>query len=243
VASPTTPPTVGARIASIAVSIAAAFVILGVSIVPFLTPQWIHGEQDRAGADAYFSGDPTLPNLYSDAIVHDLVFGGAFDVGAARLNPLLDPKEQAHMRDVRGAFQGLALLISASAIWLVATRRRSRASAEARASWWRAVSHGGALLAVFMIAVGVLALVAFDAMFEVFHELLFPPGSFSFDPATERLVQLYPDQFWSDTTLALGVVAVVLSVGVAWFGARRARTVSVAPPAQASASLTPRSAR
>jgi integral membrane protein (TIGR01906 family) len=246
VATPTAPVTVGGRIASVAVSIAAALVILGASIVPFLTPAWIHGEQLRSGATDPFGEVNEVKLWYSDAIVHDLAFGGDFNVGTPRLMRLLDDREVAHMRDVRGVFQGLAILIIASAIWLGLSRRRARSSAEARAAWWRSVSRGGTSLAAFMVVVGVLAVVAFDAMFEVFHELLFPAGSFSFDPAKERLVQLYPDQFWSDTTLALGLLAVTLSIAVAivaaWRARRLERLATTNRSLRASASLTPRSA-
>jgi uncharacterized membrane protein len=94
-----------------------------------------------------------------------------------------------------------------------------------------------------MAAIGVLSIVAFDAAFQVFHELLFPAGSFSFDPATERLVQLFPDQFWSDTALAVGVVTIVVSIGVAWLASRRAAQVGSAAPVTSGAStLAPRGA-
>jgi integral membrane protein (TIGR01906 family) len=244
VASPTARTSIGGRLGAVLVSVAAALVILGASLLPFLTPVWIHGEQDRAGAASLFGADPETVHLYTDAIVHDLVFGGAFDVGSARLMPVLDPKEEAHMRDVRVVFDELALLVLASAVVLVIAARRSRTSAVARQGLWRAVGRGARWLAVLMAAIGVVSIVAFDAAFEVFHELLFAAGSFSFDPATEHLVQLFPDQFWSDTALALGVVALVLSIGVAWIASRRAvgpTAESVAAPdAPGAASLTPR---
>ena len=241
-ASPTARPSTAGQLGAVIVSVAAALVILGASIVPFLTPAWIHGEQDRAGAASLFGSDPETVHLYTDAIVQDLVFGGAFNVGSARLMPVLDPKEQAHMRDVRAVFDELALIVLASVAVLVVAARRSRTNADGRQALWGAVRRGARWLAVLMAAIGVVSIVAFDAAFEAFHELLFPAGSFSFDPATEHLVQLFPDQFWSDTALALGVVALVLSIGVAWVASRRAARAGVdaAMPAGASA-LAPRS--
>ena len=44
--------------------------------------------------------------------------------------------------------------------------------------------------------------------FELFHELLFAGGSYTFDPLHERLVQLFPEQFWSETAIVL-VVAIL----------------------------------
>ena len=63
--------------------------------------------------------------------------------------------------------------------------------------------------------------VAFDQAFEVFHELFFAGGTYTFDPSTDRLVQLFPIQFWEETTLALGVVLVVIAGAFAWWGLGR----------------------
>jgi integral membrane protein (TIGR01906 family) len=72
-------------------------------------------------------------------------------------------------------------------------------------------------LIVTIVVVGVIASVAFDAVFEIFHELFFPAGSFTFDPRTDHLVQLVPFDFWSETTIVLGgliiVAAALISVG------------------------------
>ena len=66
------------------------------------------------------------------------------------------------------------------------------------------------------------ALVAFDTPVRVFHELFFPAGSYTFDPLTERLVQLFPFQFWQETAIVVGIVIVAISALVA----------VVAPPAR-----------
>jgi integral membrane protein (TIGR01906 family) len=241
VASSTAGGSIRGRVGAVFVAIAAAFVILGVSIVPFLTPVWIHGEQDRSGAPRFVGAPPDAVHWDADQIVNRLLFGATFEITTDRLEPLLDSKEQAHMEDVRGVLDGLGLLILASAAWLVIAFRP--AGSGARQALWRAVSLGARGLAVAMAAIGVLSIVAFDAAFQVFHELLFPAGSFSFDPATERLVQLFPDQFWSDTALALGVVTIVVSIGVAWLASRRAAQVGSAAPVTSGAStLAPRGA-
>jgi integral membrane protein (TIGR01906 family) len=241
VASSTAGGSMRGRLGAVLVAIAAAFVILGVSIAPFLTPVWIHGEQDRSGAPTFVGAPPDAVHWDADQIVNRLLFGGTFEITTDRLELLLDSKEQAHMEGVRGVFDGLGLLILASAVWLVIAFRR--AGSGARQALWRAVSLGARGLAVAMAVIGVLSIVAFDAAFQVFHELLFPAGSFSFDPATERLVQLFPDQFWSDTALALGVVTIALSIGVAWMASRRAARVGSAAPIPSGAStLAPRGA-
>jgi hypothetical protein len=241
----------GGRPMSILISAATALVILGVAIVPLLTPAWIHGEQDRAGSARALGTDLALANRYSDEVVHDLLFGGSFAIAVNEPCPppqgcgsLLDAKEVEHMVQVRAVFQALGVIVLASLALLLLTARRATETAE-RATWWRAVARGGLGLAGFMVVVGVFAVVAFDAMFEVFHELLFPAGSFTFDPATEHLVQIYPDQFWSDTTLALGVLTIAISAGVVLVARHRARRLQrgvMAASAAASGGLAHRSA-
>jgi uncharacterized membrane protein len=80
------------------------------------------------------------------------------------------------------------------------------------------------------VVAGAIALLAFDVLFETFHQLFFPGGSYTFDPATERLVQLFPFQFWQETAIAVGAVSVVLAAAVAGIATRRlARPTDLAP--------------
>jgi integral membrane protein (TIGR01906 family) len=227
------------RLASLVVAISTAFVILGFSILPFLTPQWIHGEQARSGAfvPGYSGADVQEA---TDETVRQLLFGADFTFMIHGAN-FFDDREASHMQDVRRVFGGLAAVVLGSAVVLLVAAVASR-KADRRVHLWRALGRGARSLAVGMVAIGVVSIVAFDQAFLIFHELLFPAGSFSFDPATEHLVQLFPDQFWSDTALALGVFALVLSIAVAWISGRRATRLASRTEALAGApTLAPRS--
>ena len=203
------------------VAIATALVILGGSIVPFTTPAYVRFEQDRAGVAIQ---DYTAADLdaVDSALLGDLVlWRGDFDVTVLRF-PVLSEADRAHMRDVRGVFTGLWLLVLAAVAFLVWAFWRSRGDDRARASVWHAVGRGARGLAIGVVVLGVLAFVAFDAMFELFHRLFFS-GNYTFDPATDHLVQLFPAQFWFETTMFLGVVLVIVSITVAWVASRRSR--------------------
>jgi integral membrane protein (TIGR01906 family) len=82
-----------------------------------------------------------------------------------------------------------------------------------------------------VVVVGIGFAVFFDQAFELFHEIFFPPGTYMFDPRTEKLVQLFPDQFWSETSVAIAVVVLALAIAV-FLGAGRlaGRAGSVATP-------------
>jgi integral membrane protein (TIGR01906 family) len=135
--------------------------------------------------------------------------------------PVLNDRERAHMLNVRGVFAGFELLVLASVVILGVGFRRVR-DAEARAAAWRAVGRGARGLLVGLVVVGAFAALAFDAAFEVFHRLFFGAGTYTFDPRTDHLVQLFPEQFWSDTTLAIGIVALGAAILTAWQARRRA---------------------
>ncbi len=66
-----------------------------------------------------------------------------------------------------------------------------------------------------------MAFVAFDSLFETFHQVFFPGGSYDFDPATEKLVQLFPFAFWQETALIVGAVSIVVAIVVAVVAHRR----------------------
>jgi integral membrane protein (TIGR01906 family) len=207
------------RLADVEIGIATAVAIVAVTIPLFLNPVWVSFEQGRAQAVAWTGFAPADLRAATDAILADLVVGPPdFDVavdGAAVLNE----RERGHMRDVRGVFIGffaVALVLSAGAM-AVAARRDA---AGRRASW--AAARGGAVgLVVVLVVSGAVALVAFDALFETFHRLFFPGGSYTFDPSTDRLVQLFPFRFWQETAIAVGVVSVVVAAVVAGVVSRR----------------------
>jgi integral membrane protein (TIGR01906 family) len=74
-----------------------------------------------------------------------------------------------------------------------------------------------------VIVVGVAFALFFDQAFELFHEIFFPPGTYMFDPRTDRLVQLFPDQFWSETSVAIALAVLVMAVAVALWARRLGR--------------------
>lgn len=197
---------------SLAVGASTAIVILALTVLPFLTPAWVGFEQGRAQSAAWTGFTTADLRTVTDSILTDLVVGPPdFDVAIAG-TPVLKPAERAHMRDVRSVFAGFYLVAAiALAVLAVAWFAARRSRGPARAEFLRAVRGGAAALAVVLVIAGAVAAVAFDAAFEVFHSLFFPAGSYNFNPQTDRLVQLFPDAFWSETTMVVGGVAFAAS--------------------------------
>jgi integral membrane protein (TIGR01906 family) len=203
------------------IALATALAILAIVMPLFLNPIWVAFEQGRSEAAAWTGfAEPDL-RAATDSILADLVLGPPdFDVevsGAA----VLDERERSHMRDVRTVFMGFfaITLVAVVAAGVVIARRGGRD----RAASWRSVRTGALGLIVALVVVGGFAFVSFDVLFELFHQLFFPGGSYTFDPATERLVQLFPFLFWQETAMVLGAVAIVVAIVVAVIAHRRAR--------------------
>jgi integral membrane protein (TIGR01906 family) len=211
-------------------AIATALAIVAVTLPLFLNPIWVSFEQGRAEATAWTGYTEAELRHATDSILHDLVTGPpAFDVEVAGA-PVLAERERAHMRDVRQVFIGFygVVLIAAVVSLVIAVRRRS----DARIANWRAVRGGAVGLIVTLLVAGVVAVVAFDTLFETFHRLFFAGGSYTFDPATERLVQLFPFQFWQETAIAVGVACIAIALLVVAVAGRRMsapRSVPVTP--------------
>lgn len=227
-ADPSTARTGPERLAAIATAVAAAIVVIAISILPFLTPAWVGFEQGRTHAASLAGYTDAELAFATNAILHDLVLGPpdfAVEVGGA---PVLEERERAHMRDVRGVFAGFFALSAIAAVGLVVLAAGARRMGHPERAW-SAIATGMRWLIVGIVVAGVLASVAFDALFEIFHELFFPAGSFNFDPRTDHLVQLFPFDFWSETTIVLGAVIVIAAALISVGAGRRAR---LTPPAR-----------
>ncbi len=200
---------------------ASAVVLIGGSVAPFLLPPVVRFEQDRTQVGAWTGYAAATLDTVTGALLSDLVlWRGDFDVAVDGV-PSLKDVERSHMRDVRDVFSGFWVLVLAGMAALAVGFRRAPGT-EARAAAWRSVASGARALAVAVAVAGALALVAFDAAFEVFHRLFFSAGSYTFDPRTDKLVQLFPEQFWSEIAIAVGVGALVAAVITTVLAGRRA---------------------
>ena len=207
-------------IEGLAVGVAVTVVVLAVAILPFLNPVWVAFEQGRAQATAWTGYSTEELRVATDAILADLVLGPPdFDV-TIEGQAVLNERERGHMRDVRSVFGALYIAAAAAAIVLIGAYAASRTRP---ARFWGLMGRAGTAIAAGTVVLGGLALAFFDVAFELFHTLFFPAGSYRFDPGTERLVQLFPQQFWVESSTAVGIVVVAAGLGLAVIGRRRAR--------------------
>jgi integral membrane protein (TIGR01906 family) len=210
------------------ISAATALVILGATVAPFLTPAFVRFEQDRTGVANLTGFDSGELDVVTGSLLGDLVlWRGDFRVAIDGV-PVLSDRERGHMLDVRGVFAGFFAMALAGAAILAFAFARARGT-EARTAALRSVAGGARALVVVIVVAGAFVLLAFDAAFEVFHRLFFSAGSYTFDPSTDRLVQLFPEQFWSETAVIVGAVMLGVAILTAWQAGRRAAVTRGVP--------------
>jgi integral membrane protein (TIGR01906 family) len=204
------------QVGGVVAAVATPWAIVAVAALLFLNPLWIAFDQDRSNVAGLTGYTPPQVREVTGSILSDLVFGPPnFDV-AVNGSPVLEPRSRAHMADVRSVLMALGGVALVAAVLLVLAGILGRGGR----LFWRGVGYGAATLAGGVIVVGIGFALFFDQAFELFHEIFFAPGTYMFDTRTDKLVQLFPDQFWSETTVVMALAVLMLAIGVA-VGARR----------------------
>ena len=136
--------------------------------------------------------------------------------------PLRDVSERAftedevrHIADVRNVFFGAQAVMYVAAIVAIALVGLALRGGVRTAGL---LLRGGAAVAgAAVIAIGIVAAVAFEPAFLAFHYAFFPQGNFLFGPGS-NLIRLYPEQYWYAVTLRVGATFVVMTAVVALIG-------------------------
>lgn len=201
-----------------------AVAIVGAAAAILLLPPVMDLGLGIGGSAAILGVAPEVARRASELSVQELIVGPgtfAFAVTAGG-PPFYGPAEAAHMQNVRVVVIGFFALVLAGAIAVAySTRRMSGPDA------LRAVRLGATGLVVVFAVIGVGLVVAFDALFTLFHRIVFPAGGWIFDPTTQRIVQLYPTPFWEFAAGTLAGVSVALGllvIAVTTMRLRRAET-------------------
>jgi integral membrane protein (TIGR01906 family) len=218
----TTPRTRSPRaiVAGLLAGLAVPIVIVGISVLPFLTPLWIYPAQIRADADGWTGWPISTVHQVTGEVLVDLTIGPpAFDQ-AVDGQPVFTERERSHLRDVRATLLTFGGLVFAAVAILAIALLIGRGTRGVRGG----VRIGSQIASAAVIGLAGVAFLAFELGFEVFHRLFFASGSYTFDPTTDRLVQLFPQSFWFETAIAVGAVCIVFGLVVYWRAGRTPST-------------------
>jgi len=199
---------------------------------------------DRAGQDIvnYFEDDATA--------LHILVTRNGQEVA------LFNTREINHMKDVKSLVDlvyrlneiSLVVIISyIAAVFLWAREKPIRALA------YQALGGVGLGFAV-VAGIGAFALTGFNAAWTRFHEIVFRNNLWELNPATDHLIQMFPEKFWEESTtivagLTFAEVTVIIALSLGYLihtrqrddespaggAARRERPASATPGAAPAA--------
>ena len=157
---------------------------------------------------------------------------------------LFNQREVLHMRDVKHLIWGVYVIDLVTAIYILGFagagffiyRRLFTAKLMGYLLW------GGSLTLAFVVGVGLAALVGFDSLFLLFHQLSFSNDFWKLDPSRDYLVMMFPQGFWFDATLfvalvTVGQAAVLSGIGGCYLAFQRWQTYR--KPSAASRDASP----
>ncbi len=206
------------RVVSVLVSLALPVVILAVALRVVTAPwlvRWEYGKPDFP-PDPYGLSTEERIRLAEVCVRYLATNAGIELLADLELDgrPAFNERELAHMVDVQRVFwailrAGMAagmVVLGGMAALLARPRTRPQAAGALR---------GGAILTLaLLVAVAALMLTSWEVFFTGFHELLFPPDTWTF-PTSDTLIRLYPERFWMDVGMTI-VGAVLAQAMLVW---------------------------
>lgn len=133
------------------------------------------------------------------------------------LEPLFLPYELNHMIDVKRLTDILWRVLAVAGAIVLAGAVGLLIRRETRPDGYAALFVGGALTSGLLIVLIALVLLSWRWFFIAFHDVFFPPGTWTFD-WTDSLIRLFPDRFWFDAGVLLVGGALVLALVVTGVG-------------------------
>jgi integral membrane protein (TIGR01906 family) len=131
--------------------------------------------------------------------------------------PIYNQRELEHMVDVKKAMRAALGVWYAALLLLIGIGLLAW-----RGGWWQeyraGVRRGGWLSVILIGTIIVLVLLSFGIVFVAFHNIFFDPGTWVFN-YSDTLIRLFPERFWYDIFLYVGLLSVSAGLALA-FGLR-----------------------
>jgi integral membrane protein (TIGR01906 family) len=118
---------------------------------------------------------------------------------------LFNEKETRHMEDVKSLMRFVFRLNEVSIAYVIAYVVGVFLWAGAGSARRLAFESLGGIAVGLVVtgAVGIAAVIGFESMWERFHGLVFNNDLWRLNPATDRLIQMFPEPFWEEATYVL----------------------------------------
>ncbi len=145
--------------------------------------------------------------------------------------PIFTDQEVTHMGDVKRLVHGVYRVQDISLVFLILWggggffMQRNDFLPRMR----RLLLRASLLNIAIIFVAGVISVVAFGPIFLLFHEISFSNNLWALDPRTSMLLQLFPQQFWIESTLLVGLLTICEALAVALAMAGLGRLLRRAP--------------
>lgn len=190
--------------------IALPFILTMLSVRLVMTPLFLQIEYSRPGFPADFYGfsreDRLIYGPYAlNYLLNDAGIEYLGDLTFPDGSPLYNQRELRHMEDVKEVTQiAFSLLLWGGLVALVASIYLG-VHPDRREFLRQAVMTGSILTLSLIGAIVLVAVMAWNTFFDAFHDLLFESGTWRF-AYSDTLIRLFPEQFWFDAALVIGVL-------------------------------------
>lgn len=147
-----------------------------------------------------------------DYLLNDADIRYLGDLTFANGIPLYTTRELDHMRDVKVVTQTAYALALVTGVLALAAIGVMVSIPDARKSLRFGLRNGALLTLVLLFTIIVLAVGNWEFFFTGFHELFFANGTWMFY-TSDTLIRLFPEQFWFDAAITIGVLAGFIALG------------------------------
>ena len=202
----------------LAAAMPAFLVLTGVRLVMSEAFIWLEYNRPGFPADRYgFSKAERLK--YAPYAVRYLLNGANIDyLGDLTFDdgePLYTADELKHMEDVKVVTRGARRVHTLLSVAFVAAILALAWQRETRWALRRGLADGGIFTIFLMVTLAVFIFASWDLFFEGFHRIFFKGNSWQFSNS-DTLIRLFPEQFWFDAALSIGVMTLGGAVGAIW---------------------------
>lgn len=184
-----------------------------------LTPAFIQIEYRTPGfpPDPFgFSLEDRLywSNIALDYLLNDEDISFLADLRFPDGSVVYNQRELDHMVDVKNVVQGTLR------VWVASLGGFLFLAVWAWSGHWipdykKGMARGGWLTILLVGTVIILVLMAFGFFFVAFHDIFFPPGTWMFS-YSDTLIRLFPERFWRDTFLVVGIFSIIGGLVIAY---------------------------
>ena len=131
-------------------------------------------------------------------------------------------REKEHLWDVRNLIKSsriiLYILIALFASFLIVLGITLKVKGYVINLIGKILLYGGILTIILAASVIIFINMDFSSTFESFHRLFFKEGSYSFNPGSEIIVNLYPEGLFRDLGIRISKYILIVSIIIALIG-------------------------